>query len=288
LPQLFTLGGSFPPAHVQFRFSADDDFSGCLAFAGSVGDSAARHLLVTDAGSDAVHVIDVRARRCVGYLAAPGSLTGPRGVAARGTMAAVSTWTHAHLGDHVVCLFERTGSVGWRRVRVVAGGFGYPGGVDGQLDRPCGLRLTADGTGLAIVDSGNKRVSLFRVQDGSFAQHVVSGILGPMHDVEECEGGWLVTSTFIEHMSGGRGVGRVMLDSARTISYPTALAIVPGLGLVAREYGTLGRLRFFATPDTLAIASMSAHRLGWMVGVARGILARDLFHGGASGAWAQL
>ena len=77
LPLLFTLGGSFPPAHVQFRFSADDDFSGCLAFAGSVGDSAARHLLVTDAGSDAVHVIDIRARRRVGYLAAPGSLAGP-------------------------------------------------------------------------------------------------------------------------------------------------------------------------------------------------------------------
>jgi hypothetical protein len=52
-----------------------------------------------------------------------------------------------------------------------------------------------------------------------------------------------------------------------------ALAVVPGLGLVVREVGNL-RLQVFATPDTIAMASMSHVRVAWMSVVARCVLRR--------------
>ncbi len=56
--------------------------------------------------------------------------------------------------------------------------------------------------------------------------------------------------------------------------YPSALAVVPGLGLVMREDGNSGRLQVFATPDVLAMAAMSPNRVAWMTTVARGVLRR--------------
>jgi hypothetical protein len=166
---------------------------------------------------------------------------------------------------------------------VVAGGFGGPGSADGQLHAPYGLRFTGDGTGLAVADEGNDRVSVFRVEDGSFVRHVATGLDRPM-DVEECEGGWLVAccgSNTIEFVGGdvdGGGVGRARLGRYGSgdgeFSWPSALALVPDLGLVVREFGNGGRLQVFATPDTIAMASMSAARVGWMVGVARSITHR--------------
>ena len=55
---------------------------------------------------------------------------------------------------------------------------------------------------------------------------------------------------------------------------PSALTLVPGLGVVVRELGNDGRVQFFATPDAIAMASMSATRVGWMVAVSRGALHR--------------
>ncbi len=54
---------------------------------------------------------------------------------------------------------------------------------------------------------------------------------------------------------------------------PSALAVVPGLGLVVREANNSGRLQVFATPD--AMAAMSCTRVAWMVGVARAVLRRS-------------
>ena len=62
---------------------------------------------------------------------------------------------------------------------------------------------------------------------------------------------------------GKKGSGDGELD------HPSALALVPSLGLVVREYGNGGRMQFFATPDAIAMSSMSAVRVGWMVAVAR-------------------
>jgi hypothetical protein len=59
----------------------------------------------------------------------------------------------------------------------------------------------------------------------------------------------------------GTGVGEFML--------PSTLTLVPGLGLVVRD---AGRVQVLTTPDNVAMASMSVHRVGWMVGVVRGTL----------------
>jgi hypothetical protein len=106
--------------------------------------------------------------------------------------------------------------------------------------RPYGLRFTGDGTELAVVERENHRVSVFRVEDGSFVRHKVA--VDPW-DVEECEGGWLVACNqwcTIEFVSVGVGrAGRARLGKQGSgdgeFGCPTALALVPGLGLVVRE-----------------------------------------------------
>jgi hypothetical protein len=128
--------------------------SGRMAFTKLTGPTApatSRLLLLTDAGHDAVHVIDVTGQEHVGYVAAPGTIARPRGVAARGSLAAISTWSRDGAGDHVVRIFEGSGTR-WSVVRVLAGGFGGPGSAGGQLKRPFGLRFTGDGTGLVVAE----------------------------------------------------------------------------------------------------------------------------------------
>jgi hypothetical protein len=220
LARVCTLGGASSPAPMQFKFNDGNGASGWMAF---TGPATSRLLLVTDAGHDAVHVIDVAGRVHVGYIAAPGTIAGLRGVAARGSLAAVTTWKRIDSGEHVVRVFEGSGS-SWTAVRVVAGGFGCPGRADGELNYPFGLRFTGDGTGLAVADAWNHRVSVSRVEDGSFVQHVATGLDDPM-EVEECEGGWLVAcygSHTIEVVGGG-------VDGASGAG-PATLQPWPGLG----------------------------------------------------------
>jgi DNA-binding beta-propeller fold protein YncE len=260
---------------MQFKF--DDGhwhWSGLMAFMGPTS-----RLLVTDAGHDAVHVIDVAEGLHVGYVVAPGAIAGPRGVAARGFLVAVSAWKESYSVDSVVRVFEGSG-VMWTGVRVLAGGFGGPGWAYGQLYRPYGLRFTGDGTGLAVTDSSNGRVSVFRVEDGSFVRHVATGLIAP-YDVEECEGGWLVAcgpSGTIQFVDGA-GVGRARLGSKDcgdgVFGCPSALALVPSLGLVVRRTAIGSRVQVFATPDAIAMASMSPPRVAWMVAVARGRVFRE-------------
>jgi hypothetical protein len=188
-------------------------------------------------------------------------------------------------GDHVVRVFQGSGAM-WTAVRVVAGGFMSPGTADGQLFGPCGLRFTGDGAGLAVADEGSHRVTMFCVEDGSFARHVATGLSNPL-DVEECDGGWLVacsSSRTIEFVGDGTdgggdsGEGRARLDERGSgyggFQYPSALALVPGLCLVVRDAAQGGRLQVFATPDAIAMSFMSAWRVAWMVAVARGCIRR--------------
>jgi DNA-binding beta-propeller fold protein YncE len=257
---------------MQFKFIDGNYHSGWMAF---TGPATSRLLLLTDTGHDAVHVIDVAGRVHAGYVAAPGTIAGPRGVAARGSLVAISVWKSFWQGDHVVRVFEGSGAM-WTAVRVVGGGFGGPGSADGQLDRPRGLRFTGDGTGLAVADWGNGRVSVFRVEDGSFARHVATG-LGFPRDVEEVEGGWLVAcgnSNTIEFVGGGRRsrMGKRGRGDGE-FECPTALALVPGVGPIVRE-GNGRRVQVFATTDAVLMASMSACRVGWIIAVARGVAHR--------------
>jgi hypothetical protein len=241
---------------MQFKFEDRPGYSGYLAFtppatttSGSSSSSARPLLLVTDAGHDAVHVVDVVGGSHAGYLASPGSIAGPRGVAASGAspLVAVSAWKESGSGDHVVVVYRGSGAV-WEAVRVIGGGFGGPGSRDGQLRVPYGLRFSGDGSAICVADWGNHRASVFRVGDGGFVRHMATGLYGS-HDVEEVEGGWLVAcwnSHIVEFVCdgvGGDGGGRPSLGKAGggygsgdgEFSVPTALAVVPGLGLVVRE-----------------------------------------------------
>ena len=250
---------------MQFEFYDGYGFSGYLAFTPpptttTTGSSSSARplLLVTDNGHDAVHVVDVVGRAHAGYLASPGSIAGPRGVAASGAspLVAVSAWKEVGSGDHVVVVYRGSGAV-WEAVRVIGGGFGGPGDRDGQLDMPYGLRFSGDGSAICVADRGNGRASVFRVGDGGFVRHMAKRLKGPC-DVEEVEGGWLVacigshTVEFVCDGGGDDGGGRPSLGKAGGGSgsgdgefyFPTALAVVPGLGLVVREYSN-GRLQVF-------------------------------------------
>jgi hypothetical protein len=267
--------------------------SGFLAFTAS-GPPIARLLLASDSGIDTVHVIDVVGRVHVGYVAAPGSIPGPRGVAVAGSMVAVSAWSGVSFAmssscQHIVHLFQG-GGASWTAVRVLAGGVEGPSTVDGHLARPYGLRFSRDGVHLAVADRHNDRVSLFRTCDGAFQRHVVTGIETP-YDVEECEGGWLVACGHSLHMvtfvsghavgegarfrpEGSSALGRRGAGAPHMFQWPSGLALAPGLGLFVREDADQGRVRCFATPDAVAMASMSRHRVAWMGCVVRGILQR--------------
>ncbi len=68
LVRVCALGGASTPAPMQFKFGTEGRYSsGWLAFTGPPN---SYHLLVTDAGHNAVHVIDVAGRVHVGYVAA--------------------------------------------------------------------------------------------------------------------------------------------------------------------------------------------------------------------------
>jgi len=98
---------------------------------------------------------------------------------------------------------------------------------------------------------------MFRVDDGGFVRHMATGLSGPW-DVEEVEGGWLVVCEgshsveFVCDGGGGDDGGRPFLGKAGgghgsgdgEFDVPTALAVVPGLGLVVREWFN-GRLQVF-------------------------------------------
>jgi hypothetical protein len=101
-------------------------------------------------------------------------------------------------------------------------------------------------------------------------------------DVEEVEGGWLVACEgwdTVEFVCKGVGgdIGRPSLGRTGSgdgeFDYPFALATVPGLGLVVREYD--GRLQVFATPDTMAMyTNMSGIRIAWMSTCVRAVFER--------------
>ena len=286
-----TLGGAGSPPPMQFDFRSEYGYSGHLAFLSPPPTATCVApiplLLVTDAGHDAVHMVDVTRRVHAGYLAAPGSIAGPRGVAASGAspLVAISAWKKDSSGDHVVHVYAGSGS-GWEPVRVIGGGFGGPGPADGQLRRPYGLRFSADGSAVCVADRGNDRVSLFRVADGGFVRHIATGLSGP-RDVEEVEGGWVVAccgSHTVEFVGGGGGGGgRPSLGKAGggygsgdgEFYGPVALALVPGLGLVVREWEGV-RLQVLSTPDMMAMTRMAPIRVAWMAAAARAIFRRSL------------
>ena len=243
-----TLGGTVPPMNFCFLDMYGICKSGWMAFSGAL-------LALVDAGNKTVHVLDVLHRKHVGYIAAPGTIAFPRCVAARGSLVAVSS-------PHVVQVYKGSGAE-WTLARVIAGVYNAD---------IWGLRFAADGTGLAVVDRHHGRLSLFCVEDGSFVRDVATGLELPI-EVEDCaEYGWAVSCwrtyaiTFVGGIRHQASLGKRGKADGEFI-LPSALAWVPGLGLVVREY--CSSLQFFATPDDIAMASMSCAKTTWMATVAR-------------------
>jgi len=254
-----TLGGEAP---MEFQFS---HVSGYMTFT----DETAL-LLVTDAvvsGLGSVHVVDVVHGMHVGYVAAPGTICFPRGLAARNSLAAVSCWEGT---APVVRVFQGSGAA-WTAVRVIVGGLSWP----------CGLRFTADGLRVAVADYNHQRVRIFCTQNGSFLRDISVGTdesaMFPL-DVEECE---------VDNGDGGRAGGWVMChfrgfvvvadreNASNTVARWTnfdvgfnclTLATLPGVGVVIRHEAGV---QFFATPDAVAMAAMSSCKVAWMVAVHR-------------------
>jgi hypothetical protein len=133
-----------------------------------------------------------------------------------------------------------------------------------------------------MADWWNNRASVFCVGDDGFVRHMATGQNSYPRDVEEVEGGWLVAcdcSNTVEFVSDG-DIGRCSLGKAGggtgdgEFSRPAALATVPGLGLVVREWWN-ERLQVFATPDTMSMfTNMSGIRIAWMCTVARAVFNR--------------
>ena len=139
LAHVRTLGRAAP---MEFQFL--DFYSGCMAFTDRDGITGL--VLVTDFGNSAVHVIDVVHGTHVGYVAAPGTIMSPSGVATRNSLAAVSFCETAE----AIRVFENSDGIGestWTPVRVIA----HHG-----LDCPYGLRFTADGLRLVRAKTVGK------------------------------------------------------------------------------------------------------------------------------------
>ena len=146
-----------------------------------------------------------------------------------------------------------------------------------------GLRFTGDGACLAFPYRGIDRkkgfVGVFRVEDGSLAYAIPSDAAGSAFDVEDCgEHGWAAAdwcSHSIEFIGGANSSSRLGKRGCGDgeFMHPAALALVPGLGLVVREYSNGGRLQLFATVDAVAMAAMSISKTTWMTAVARACFA---------------
>ncbi len=115
-----------------------------------------------------------------------------------------------------------------------------------QLHWPASVRLTSGGQHVAVADTMLSRVQLFRVDDGACVGH--AGVaLTSLNDLEECGGGgWLAAcgvhqqSVELVQVASGDSSGRREREGKPVellVCDVAAMALVPGLGLVARHRG---------------------------------------------------
>jgi hypothetical protein len=290
---------AFPGIHLRlvarpgyrFWFNAQRG-SGRLAFTdpiGGMGGGVPPLLLVADTAANVVYVVDVTSDKHVGYVGKYGEVHAPRGVTSRGNLVAVSCWDVEGSPHHIVRLFTG-GGCAWSVIRTV----GWMTG--GELRMPSGLKFSRDGRHLAVCNTGKGCLSIFNVATGSCRHFNKRGPVYPRHphpsldgldaqaDVEEHSGRWLMTdsdSGSVQCWDVGVGMGTDGYEAGCVgvgvpqrpcslggfgvqegqLRWPTAVAVVPGLGIVVRD---LRRVQVFALPDDIAMSRMSLPRLAWM------------------------
>jgi hypothetical protein len=230
-------------------------------------------------------VLDVMGREThVGFVAPPGTIEGPTSVVARQSKVAVTehTWDLMYSHEARIRIYEGS-EAEWVLLRVVPFECPYSPALV--------MRFTGDGTALAVTWIVNCRLFFFSVADGSMLSTLYTGLTS-VRDVEECDGGWLVacdytivfvngdtgeTSVIVGRRAGGHG--EVVVSET---FFPSALALVPGLGLVVRDCRWGGRVQCFTSPDIAAMGLMSMCRVAWMVATVLGLRFRCRDAGSAS------
>lgn len=290
------FGHGLPEPAMNFEFSHAHETwssnSGFLSFTPCLRSAPRVFLLVTAAAQDTVHVIDVVGQRHAGYLFCLGAIPSPRGVAvnAASDMVAVSAWKLSD--DSRVILyrvrFSVTGVEAAKVVRVIGQlPFEPPMWTlrsNGLLFFPQGLRFTKDGTAICVADGVRDRASVFSVHDGRLMKHLVPAIRYINGDVEEVEGGWLMSSGHsangVEFVSGDEGDAGAFDAECKAMVRgwfgnccfwkPCALGTMPDLGVVIRMWN---QIEVFSTPAMVARwhmwHTMSAIRVAWMTTVVR-------------------
>jgi hypothetical protein len=224
-------------------------------------------------------MIDVKRRKHAGFLVPPGAIAGPRGVATRAQLVAVSSWKrHQAPWDdpdmvkdpHIVQIFacSRPGRSYYLLRKIAAG----------LLWRPLGLRFSRNGHSLAVAD-GFGRLCLFNMTSGH-GWGCVPFNCRP-RDVEEVHDGWFVATdsgvvkvwnhtlvveqpilTGLDWLSRALTVGTALNMSCR------ALTFIPHVGLVVREDFGL-RVTIYSAADFVTMSDMAECRVAWIVAVVR-------------------
>ena len=235
-------------------------------------------LLVVDNSLHVVHVLDVVHDSHLGFLAPPGVMSEMYGLTAgnAGTRAQVAILTDMHLAKGAIHVYARDeASSPWAVIRVISSA------PDFYLSGLVGLRFGPDGTTVCVANSTktgeSDQVCMFRISDGACVWSTAMTSQSPV-DVEKVDGGWVVacwstrTLRFLGDEPSDCGLVLPCADGL-----PVAMAYMPGLGLVVREYifPSENRLRVYRTPHDLLMASMAEVRVAWITAVVRAVFRRD-------------
>ncbi len=260
--------------------------SGYLAF---IEDHPRRPLLlVTDHGNDAVHILDpVCGGQHLGYMTRPGTIKGPRGVSAQGSVVAISYWGFEWFDGSGVITFQRDGDLSWIKLWCVPD-------LPFAVNFPDSIRISRDGNIVAVARrrrDGGGSVAILDARTGKTMENLRAEMRGVL-DIEEhpdCDG-WLVSfaaTRLVENtidfvMDQGLEFRQVSLPTTsppgifphcRLKGDMLALALVPGLGLIAASRTVSNTIRstllLYTTPDLIGMATMTEARLSWMAAVVR-------------------
>lgn len=225
-----TFGGR-GAGKLQFEFEYDMSYGGWICFA------EPDCILVAEFGNDRVQLVDVLAKEHKRFYGV-GVLSGPRGVAYCPSFIAVSESKPAPASSSRITLLNHDGAV--------LRSFAEHGTGPGQLQTPFGLRITADERSVVVADSGNHRICRFHASSGAFDCVIGSraqGLERPT-DVEITAAGYYIANggknnlvlLSLDPDERPRVIGKAG-KAHGDFQRPSALAMVPEVGLIVRDSG---------------------------------------------------